>query len=296
VFRVITILILALLICSPAVRADEAIRLAQEELRKRNLFHGDIDGRETPAFLEAVKRYQQRKGFAPTGVVDADTLRSMGVSEPAVSELPSVPVLRSDRSSAGPLPGPFFGRPHAATASAAATIERPPRSSLPPPSLAEVRKFIRAYLDACQSPDVADELAFYGDRVDYFHHGTVDKAFISGLLTSYYAQWPQREYRVGDSIRLGESGNYATARCRISFNLRALLGRTASGKTDNTFTFARRDDNSLEIIGHQEERVRSTARRRSSRQRGEERLTPLDRTLRKFFGSGKSSSKSRKRR
>jgi peptidoglycan hydrolase-like protein with peptidoglycan-binding domain len=284
VSRIIAIAIAALLIslCGSA-HADEAIRLAQEELRKRNLFYGDIDGRETPGFLEALKRYQQRKGFAPTGVVDVDTLRSMGLSAPEVSELPNVPVLRSDRR-APPQVWPL---------AAGASVQSPPAPATPlrsdpAPSQEEMRRFIRAYLDACQSPDVADELGFYADRVDYFHHGNVDQNYIRGLLHAYYEQWPERSYRVGDTIRLGKSGEYTTARNRINFTLKTSGGRTASGRTDNTFTVARRPDNSLVIIGHQEERVRQNARRRSSKSRSDQqRITPLDRTLRKIFGPSK---------
>src|SRR5205085_6526047 len=43
--------------------ADEATRRAQEELRKRNLYFGDINGQSNPEFTEALKDYQMRKGF-----------------------------------------------------------------------------------------------------------------------------------------------------------------------------------------------------------------------------------------
>ena len=88
------------LLCLPlAARADEPTRAVQEELRKRKLYFGDVDGRETPSFLDAVKKYQERKGFAVTGQTDADTLRSLGISPPAQEKvLPDVPVLRSDRN------------------------------------------------------------------------------------------------------------------------------------------------------------------------------------------------------
>ncbi len=280
------LIVVIVLLCAGLARADEAIRQVQEELR--NMFHGDVDGRETPGFLDALKRYQQRKGFAPTGVADTDTMRSLGLSgPPAVTNLPNVPVLRSDRR-----PGLAAGR----DVSAAATVaSRPADENKTPPTQQEARKFIREYLEACASPDVADELAFYGERVDYFHHGNVDQNYIRALLLAYYQQWPERRYSMGDSVRIGQSGGDATAKCRISFTL-ASGTRQASGKTDNTFTLARRADDRLEIIGHQEARVRPAARPRSSKQRGNtERLTPLDRTLRKFFGPA-PKEKSRKRR
>jgi hypothetical protein len=290
VSRICTFLIVVVvLLCGGLARADEAIRQVQEELRKRNMFHGDVDGRETPGFLDALKRYQQRKGFPPTGVADLDTMRSMGLSgPPATTELPNVPVLRSDRS-----PGLVAGRELSATAAMAL---RPAGANKTPPTPQEARRFIREYLEACASPDVADELAFYGARVDYFHHGAVDQNYIRTLLLAYYQQWPERRYTMGDSVRIGQSGGYATAKCRISFTL-ASGKRQASGRTDNTFILARRADNRLEIIGHQEARVRPAARSRSTKQRGKkERLTPLDRTLRKFFGKPAKQKSPRKRR
>ena len=57
------------------------------------------------------------------------------------------------------------------------------------------------------------------------------------------------------------------------------------GKVDNTFTVARRADMSWEIIGHAEERVRQTASRRRSSRRRQPALSPVERTLRKFFGA-----------
>src|SRR3954468_10963852 len=84
-------------------RADEETRQVQEELRKRHLFFRDIDGKPSAEYALAIKRYQQRMGFAQTGVADDFTLYSLGIGEatpPAegVANLPDMPVLRSDAS------------------------------------------------------------------------------------------------------------------------------------------------------------------------------------------------------
>src|SRR6476661_1356900 len=83
-------------------RADETVRQIQEELRKRNLYFGNIDGQNSPVLTDALKRYQTRKGFAVTGQVDKDTARSLHVSVATVAAptLPDVPVLKSDTESA----------------------------------------------------------------------------------------------------------------------------------------------------------------------------------------------------
>lgn len=83
--------------------ADEQLRGTQEELRRRNLYFGDIDGRSTGETTEALRRYQARKGFTATGKPDHDTLRSLGLlskepgeAPPKPLEWPAEPVLKSD--------------------------------------------------------------------------------------------------------------------------------------------------------------------------------------------------------
>ena len=278
----------ALLWVPMAARAVEPIRSVQEELRKRKLYFGDVDGRQTPSFIDAVKKYQERKGFPVTGQTDPDTLQSMGISAPeAVTTLPDVPVLRSDRSM----------NPARAVANAPA-VSQPRPTNAPPPTRAEMIAWVRRYLEACQTPDPSDELAYYAEQVDYFHHGTVRKEDIGRELAAYAQQWPTRRYWISGPVRLDNSGENTVVRSRISFELESAGGtRQAAGKVDNAFILARRADLSWEIIGHEEERVRqATARGRNAKRRSSEpALSPVERTLRKFFGSGsKKSTKSKK--
>lgn len=66
-----------------SLRADETTRQIQEELRKRNLFFGDVDGHRTSQFIAALRRYQDRKGFDASGEADDQTLRSLMLPVPA---------------------------------------------------------------------------------------------------------------------------------------------------------------------------------------------------------------------
>src|SRR5687768_12491 len=98
-----SILCLALLLSSAGVFADDRVRSTQEELRRRNVYFGDVDGRSSRELEQALKRYQARKGLAATGREDRETLRSLGIvtrekGEPAPKELewPEEPVLKSD--------------------------------------------------------------------------------------------------------------------------------------------------------------------------------------------------------
>src|SRR5947209_11693176 len=93
---------LLLLLSTVAVHADEQVRQVQEELRRRNLYFGDIDGTATPELGNALRRYQARKGIEVTGAIDDATAASLDLQpraakvQRAVAPLPDVPVLRSD--------------------------------------------------------------------------------------------------------------------------------------------------------------------------------------------------------
>ena len=75
-----SLLILASSLLLPdEIFADEQVRKVQEELRKRHLFYANANGEHSRALTAAIKRYQEKKGFAPTGVIDSVTLASLGI-------------------------------------------------------------------------------------------------------------------------------------------------------------------------------------------------------------------------
>jgi Putative peptidoglycan binding domain len=244
--------LLLVLACLGNVRADEETRQVQEELRKRHLFFRDIDGQPSLEYAVALKRYQQRKGFAQTGIADEITLYSLGIREPPPAEgppiLPDVPVLKSDLAlpDARPRPAPVPTKEQNAGAIAKA----------------ELRSFLRRYYDACQSVNPQDELAFYADRVEYFDHGAVNKTYIQNELAVYNQRWPTRSYSLGDSLRIIRAGNNTIAQIRVAFQVaNSEHNRKAAGRTDDTISLAKRDD-SLEIVSIKEARVRRPSRHR----------------------------------
>ena len=237
----------------PTAFAGEETRQVQEELRKRHLFFRDIDGRESRDYALALKRYQQRMGFAQTGVADEVTLYSLGIGEPpspaeGAGNLPDIPVLRSDASV------PDINRPPPPTPTKeqnAGNVSKP-----------EIHAFLRRYFDACQSPNPDDELSFYAERVEYFDHGVVDRAYIRNELAVYDQRWPTRKYTLGDSLRVVRAGNNTVAKIRVNFEVaNPEHNRKASGRTDDTFSLAKRGD-SLEIVSLKEARVRKAWRHR----------------------------------
>lgn len=73
------LILTASLLLPDEIFADEQVRRVQEELRKRHLFYADANGESGPALTIAIKRYQERKGFRPTGAIDSVTLASLGI-------------------------------------------------------------------------------------------------------------------------------------------------------------------------------------------------------------------------
>lgn len=245
--------LLVLLSWSNIARGDEQTRQVQEELRKRHLFFRDIDGRPSLEYAIALKRYQARQGFAVSGIADEMTLYSLGIGEPTspaegTTDLPDIPVLKSDAALPDLRPRPA---PVPTKAQNAGDVAK-----------AEIRSFLRRYFDACQSANPQDELLFYADRIEYYDHGAVDKPYIQNELAVYNQRWPSRRYTMGDSLRIVRSGTNTLVKVRVAFEVaNPAHDRKARGRTDDTFSLAKRGD-SLEIVSIKEARVRRPSRHR----------------------------------
>ena len=280
------LLTLASALARPA-RADDLVRQVQEELRKRNLYFGDVDGTLSPPTAAALRRYQQRKGFPMTGEPDAVTLYSLMIPVPAglagggtISQAastaaspvptaaavfgedhpwPDVTVLRSDearRQQLPPEPEPVEGE----------TTPLPTRPPAPPPAAArrrrvtveEARAFIERYLQAGQTNDPQAELGFYGERVDYFNEGVVDHRFIGGDITRYDHRWPERRFTLLEPFTIANSPDGDPDKTVVNFRYQfANKGAKylVHGKTDNTWTLAGENPADLRIIAIKEQRV-----------------------------------------
>jgi peptidoglycan hydrolase-like protein with peptidoglycan-binding domain len=257
------------LVCFPLpFRGDDQVRSMQEELRRRNLYFGDIDGHRSAEFSEAVRRYQKRKGFTPTGAEDRDTLRSMGLAqrlpgEPAPKELewPEEPVLRSDTPVAaaaaveavseetGVAPAVFdtrkvlpppsekdIARASANTKQVATRTPLPRIASRNNPGLvpANIAAFVKKYVRSLSAKELKDQLHFYGDHVKYYHSGVVDRRLIEHSLRDYAQRWPHRHYTVGEVIDyapLARRGEIVLT-FPVSFSLRG-HGKKVTGHTTN---------------------------------------------------------------
>jgi hypothetical protein len=242
--------------------ADEQTRRVEEELRKRNIYFGDVDGRRTPEFAGALRHYQERKGFKPTGESDPETLYSLGLaSEPPhgrteekeseMSSWPDITVLKSDsrrdQSNEPPSPSPL------------PVMESPPTAQeneerFP---LKQVREFIESYLSDAKTNNLEAEMSYYSDPLNYFDHGIVDRPFVERDVKSYYKRWPQREYKL---LELSQTPaethpDETVVKFRIHFTVKN-DEHSVQGLTDNFFTLKSTGAGNFKIIAMREQRVR----------------------------------------
>jgi peptidoglycan hydrolase-like protein with peptidoglycan-binding domain len=266
--RVLTFLFCLLVALPGTILADETVRQVQEELRKRNLYFGNIDGQSSPVLIDALKRYQTRKGFAVTGKVDRDTATSLHIQPDIAATamakvLPDVPVLRSDIASALPesqrlaLQREAEERPDL-TPSAPPPAESPAAGQDLTPD--RVNKFVQDYLRDAETADVASQVKYYAFPVRYFDHGSVSEPFVTKDTTNYVKRWPERKYTLTGPVNFFASGKDSETEVEftISFELRSAERTTknkAGGRTKNWWTLQANGDE-LKIVAIREARIR----------------------------------------
>lgn len=264
--RILTSFFCLLLSISSLARADETVRQVQEELRKRNLYFGNIDGQTSPVLVDALKRYQTRKGFTVTGKVDEDTATSLHIQTTtltATATLPDVPVLKSDIESALP-ESQRLALQKEAEEKPDLTPSPPPPAESPAPGQDltpdRVNKFVHDYLRDAETDNVAAQVKYYAFPVRYFDHGTVPQEFVTQDTGNYVKRWPERKYTLTGPVNFfaaGKEGETAVE-FTIGFELRnaaRTVKNRAVGKTKNWWTIQAQGDD-LKIVAIREARVR----------------------------------------
>ena len=291
-FRLIRCLLTGLLLVvsgTPPVRADEIMRSVQEELRKRNLYFGEVDGLLSPQVAAALRRYQQRKGFQATGEADAVTLRSLSLplpssiaavptisppahleAAPAATTLlpvalasstpwPDLPVLHSDEARVNPTPSD--GEVAVANPDPTPKPKPPPASATAQrwPSQEVVRGFVEAFLAKGESNTPGAQGDYFADHVDYFDEGVVDQRFINKDTDKYNSRWPNRHFTLDSPLTVegppDGSPDKFVVNFRCKFNVRK-PGHDVKGAADESYTLQRTGPESLRIVAIKEERVR----------------------------------------
>jgi hypothetical protein len=256
-----------------ALPAQDDVRSVQEELRRRDLYFGNVDGRDSAELQEATKRYQKRKGFAATGHPDRDTLRSLGLvprseneSPPRELDWPTEPVLPSDEkvdpiviadalseetgiAATAIVPkkrrGPAASstkRSEIATAAAAVPVvdsNQKTAASSPVITSDELLHFASDYFAAMGSNDIKRQLKFYADNVEYYRNGKIDRRIIEQTLRRYQIRWPKRRYKMGPQIRYSHinSRGEIVMTFPVSFTLKDGK-RTVKGQTNNRLSIS----------------------------------------------------------
>jgi Putative peptidoglycan binding domain len=243
--------------------ADEATRRAQEELRKRNLYFGDVNGQTNPELIEALKRYQTRKGFNPTGQLDEETASSLKIeiassNQNAPQPLPDIPVLKSDV--AREMAEPDRAKLEAENQEGAASEKSPapPAEFLTKTEQAQqdrVTKFVQNYLRDAETDDVDLQVSYYAFPVQYFDHGSASREFVTKDTANYCKRWPQRHYKLLGPVRLNptEGKDEIQVEFTISFNVSS-GSRVANGKTRNLWTIRPEQEN-FKIVVINEQRL-----------------------------------------
>jgi peptidoglycan hydrolase-like protein with peptidoglycan-binding domain len=234
-FHLRTIVCACLLLtgATASLRADEGIRQVQEELRKRNLYFGDIDGQNTDELTGALKRYQKRKGFAVTGTISPDTAASLRIQSTIAST-------DKDPSEWEDLP-----------------IDPEPPAEPPPPSSVvsqdRVNQFVETYLRNGESNDICHQVWFYAFPVQYFEYGAQNRDFVRQDTKYYVKAWPERKYVLAGPATLVGSGNESEALIEfsIAYNLRNQK-KVTSGKAKYFWT-VRSEGDVLKIVSIREE-------------------------------------------
>lgn len=264
--RLLTCFLLLVLPLSGLARADETVRQVQEELRKRNLYFGNIDGQNSAVLTDALKRYQTRKGFAITGQVDKDTATSLHIQAAVVATsepLPDMPVLKSDRESALPESQRLALQREAE--------EKPDLTPSPPPPAESpgvgqdltpdrVNKFVQDFLRDAEGPSVPAQIKYFAFPVRYFSDGIVSEDFVTRDTTNYVKHWPERKYTLIGPATFFASGKERETEIEftIAFDLRSPARKTknkAIGRTKNWWT-VRMEGQEMKIVAIREERLR----------------------------------------
>jgi peptidoglycan hydrolase-like protein with peptidoglycan-binding domain len=241
--------------------ADEAVRRAQEELRKRNLYFGDINGQTNPELVEALKRYQSRKGFPATGDLNDETARSLKiqVASNKGEQLPDLPVLKSDsaRELAEPdraaLQSQLEEEPTSSPTPSGAATETPTQSE--ESRNEEISKFVQDYLRDAEGDDVDLQVSYYAFPVEYFDHGKASREFVTRDTRNYIKRWPERKYTLIGPVNSmsTKTPNVFQVEFTIAFRV-AGGGRVAHGKTRNLWTI-QSERNNFKILVINEQRL-----------------------------------------
>jgi peptidoglycan hydrolase-like protein with peptidoglycan-binding domain len=85
-----------------AAPTPDRIKEIQSALEKDGAYQGEPNGKWDAATTEAMKKYQDKNGFTPTGKIDALSLNKLGLGSETAGKGAPLPVASSSTSPADP--------------------------------------------------------------------------------------------------------------------------------------------------------------------------------------------------
>ena len=120
-------------------------------------------------------------------------------------------------------------------------------STAPEFSTERLRDYVAAFVLAGVEKNVGAEAEFFGDRVEYYDQGTMDREKIRQDLKRYDERWPERHFWIAGTINVEpQSDNRVRVTFPLGFKLRN-ANRNSSGKVDKTLVLERAGDD-LQIV------------------------------------------------
>lgn len=118
----------------------------------------------------------------------------------------------------------------------------------------QVQNFVASYLVAAEQNAPEREISHFADKVEYFKHGAVDRAFIAADQRDFYKRWPARDFTLVDKPQVIEIGpSEIVVKFRVRYNVRNSGGK-ASGQIENQIRL-KRDKSSFRITAIDEKRT-----------------------------------------
>jgi Putative peptidoglycan binding domain len=140
-------------------------------------------------------------------------------------------------------------------AASAPPATAPDTASAPPEfSTERLRDYVAAFVLAGVDKNVGAEADFFGDRVEYYDSGTMDREKIREDLKRYDERWPERHFWLAGKITVEEpSDNRVRVKFPLGFKLRN-ANRTLSGKVDKTLMLEKAGDD-VQIVAISERKA-----------------------------------------
>jgi hypothetical protein len=235
--------------------ADKTVRAVQKRLKHERFYFGKVDGVYSSETAVAVSRYQIRHGLQINGRIDPETANALGVklsAEPMPAPPAAAETWRQLRKSDPQFLAKQRRKKEPPTAN---PLVVDPNTRTLVLSRERLRDYVAAFVLAGLDPQVGAELEFFGDEVDYFDDGTMEREKIRSDLEKYNRRWPERRFWLAGEVNVEPQPD---SLLRVTFPLRFELlngSKYATGEVMKTLIVEVVGED-LNIVGVKEQRTK----------------------------------------